>query len=209
MTVSAFDWQRRTFLDIEGSFRVIQGCSLLALDELADMVELLNREIAQSPPGESFDALYRRSLMVRETCHHCLRLCGIDPAWLNLDMMVHLLHHYEVDGQIHQGALIEMNFPDKGQTTVDAGVTLKEYVATAIASLWGQSGDLAKALSVAESVPADKLEAIMKARQHQLDPKAKAKADSKARLEELAKKEVLSDENLFNFDFSNLKPPTP
>lgn len=203
MTISAFDWQRRTFLDIGGNFRVIQGCSLMALDELADMVELLNREISTSPPGESFEALYSRSLMVRETCHHCLRLCGIDPAWLNLDMVVHLLHHYEQNGQIHQGALIEMNFPDKG-VAVDTGVTLKEYVATAIASLWGQSGDLAKALSVAESVPADKLDAIMKARQQQIDPK-EAK---KAKLAHLTKKyeKELAPENLFNFDGFQFSP---
>lgn len=204
MTISAFDWQRRVFLDVGSNLRVIQGCSLLALDELADLVELLNREIASSPQGETFEGLYRRSLFVRELCHRALRLCGIDPAWLNLDMMVYLLHHYEQDGQIHQGALIEMNFPDK-PVTVNAGVSLKEYVASAIASLWGQSGDLAKALSVAESVPADKLEAILQARAQQIDPKAK----NKARLETVAKQyeKQLTDENLFNF--GNFKPPIP
>jgi hypothetical protein len=205
MTVGVFDWQRRVFLDVGGNLRVIQGCSLTALDELADLLELLRGEIASSPPDEPFGSVYRRSLLVRELCHKCLSLCGIDPKWLNLDMMVHLLHHYEVDGQIHQGALIEMNFPES-KVTVDTGVSLKEYVASAVSALWSQSGSLKEAVDIAQTIPADKLDAILQARAQATDPKLKAKAKT-AKLVEKYKKE-LAPENLFNFgDFGDFNTP--
>ncbi|MFB2832983.1 hypothetical protein [Floridanema evergladense] len=197
--MAKFDWQRYVFEDCFGQLREIRGCPLTKLDQLKDYLALLQDAILNYPEPEAhFKEIYNFSGYIKNITNSILNLCGVSPDWVTPDQMVGLVHHrIDSNGDFLPGLLVEMNFPSRSSGGGKA-VEFKEWVANNIVLLVGLGlcKDLGEALDLADRVPSDQLEALILARLHQLDPKAKQKEE----LEELnSQPNNPDDETVLNF----------
>lgn len=196
--MSRFEWGLKAFEDVQGQLRIIRGCPLTQLDELWDCLNLLQDAIASSDPTLDFNSLYLDSGYIRQLVNHCLKLCGIQPDWCSLEMMVQLVHHTtDTEGNFTPGLLIQLNFPNRGKPKGDA-VGFKEWVADNFALLVGLGlcKDLGEAIDLASKLPADQMEAIITARLYQLNPELKTKETLKSEAEKLTPEQI---ESLLDF----------
>lgn len=199
MTSNYFKWNRLHFQDISGNLREIRGCPLTSLARLDDLLNLFRKLIEESQEqnqGEPVDfrALYIENYLFRQVCGECLKLCGIDPDWCDITMLIKLLHHYE-DGPednrvLHPGLLVELNFPPpKRPTRVITSIDQSVSSTLALMVSIGLASNLEQALYIASEVSGVQLQQIIEARLEQLNPKAieedKAMEELGAKIQEM------------------------
>ncbi len=162
------------FQDVQGKFRLIRGCSLPRRQELGVRLNQLFEILESVPESETIQTLYDKHQRFRYICDRCLSLCGVNPAWIDTNMLSQLL--FAEEGK--EGLLIQLNFPHQNQKEKGEVATYAQTVA----ALWTQLGDLKSALEVIESYPAQELLEVMEARAElykSADPKAKEEAIKK------------------------------
>lgn len=196
MTSNYFKWNRLHFQDISGNLREIRGCPLTQLARLDDLLKLFHKLIEESQEesqGEAVDfrALWLNNLMFRQVCSECLKLCGIEPDWCDVSMLIQLLHHYEdedAEGNqvLHPGLLVELNFPPpKRPTRVITSIDQSVSQTISLMVTLGLANNLEQALYIASEVSGTQLQQIIEARLEQLNPKA---AEEDKTMEELGAK---------------------
>lgn len=194
--MAKFDWQRYVFEDVHGQLREIRSCPITQLDRLKDYLDLLMQVLSELG-NLDFKIAYCTNNQVKLLSGEVLRICGISPDWVSLEMAEKLIHHQLGDeDNFKPGILIEINFPQKEPT----GGTLtdfKQWAAYEIASLLNIEGikGIKEALEIADSIPFDLVDSVLLARYYQLNPKAKQAEE----LEELNSKPSEDDEKILNF----------
>lgn len=97
------------FEDVNGNQREIIGCPLPKLPELQQAHRELLSAIAEVGEEQNLADLYSQ-IRIRALCDRCLSLCGVNPAWLDGNMTIQLLHHYQAEDGLHRGLLAELHY---------------------------------------------------------------------------------------------------
>lgn len=200
-----FDWELRAFEDVSGHLRFVRACPITRLDELKDCLDLLHEAIASHPETFDFPSLYSESKIIQQLVAYILQLCNVSTDWIDVPMMVELIHHrVDKDGNFLPGLLVEINFPQsQKESETGVAVTFKEWVANTIVELVtsGLVRDLQQAIQLAGTIPYDQLCSYLLARRYHLNPKLKKQ-------EEIEKLNSLptnrEDEVVLNFASNNV-----
>ena len=155
-----------SFVDAQGTYRLIYGCPLKQRRELAHALTTLNERLKASKI-QTISDMYDHDPEFQAIADHALTLCRIDPNWLTIEMMIEfLLPHRGKDGTPTRALLEQINFPKVISPDEPTGTH-----ADAVAALWSHTQDLEQALRLAgydQSSPAwDELSEILKARMAQ------------------------------------------
>lgn len=146
---------------VDGNIYAFSGCSLAGKFEFDRRLIELQEHLSGLEVDDPMARLYQRDKRFRWLVDRTLKLNGVEPHWVNWQMVEQLLFYREVDGQWQQGWLIEINQLEgsgEGEPT-----TLPELVALAATA----TGSLTEALTLVESVPASTLLDVLTAQAEQ------------------------------------------
>ncbi len=178
MDIQYFEFDTFEFEDITGTIRTFGGCSLTNREELRERINVLKKILEEADKDSTLQEIYDDNKYFRFNCHRCLELCGISLNWVDFNMMSQLLFPHQIGEHLRQGILINLNFPPSKDKKGGKGATYEEI----LAALWNHTGDLQKALEIANSLPAEQLLNVVQARADQLkqsDPQNREKAQQK------------------------------
>lgn len=133
------------FEDVSGYIRTSRGCSLRGYKEFCDRVEQLTKRIEATSDNLKIHELYYQDHYFAHLCDRCLILNGIEPEWVNTQILTSLLFVY--DGK--PGLLIRVNQSNNEGKPGEKGATSEDV----IAALWKLTEDLEQAFEVAEKYP--------------------------------------------------------
>lgn len=130
-----------SFYDRDDEYRVIRGCRLKQRQDLALCLQQL-QEIALKSKAKTQATLYDKNIRFQKLANQVLGLCGVDPDWLDVNMVFRFILPYQDEQGNHFGLLHQINFP---QTAISGKTsTVEEY----IASTWLHAGSLHQALDL-------------------------------------------------------------
>jgi len=168
-------------VDVTGRVRRIRSLPLCDREWFASTQFALRSRVE----GQDFRVLYDSDPLFKTLVDECLLLHGISPGWVDIYMTSRLLFGMGDEPAI----LLQLNFPpDTEPPDKDARPIPETIDPTAyhIASLWGATENLEQSFKIAREQPWQEVQAVLKARSHQLkevDADAKAKAKEEERLE--------------------------
>jgi hypothetical protein len=167
------------FEDVSGEYRLIRGCSLANREEFRERLSQIQKYLKDIKEEElSLQELYDKDKYFRYLCHRCLELCGVSVHWIDINMMIQMLFPYEIEGKVFEGILVDFNFPKSDKNHGAKSATYEEV----LAAISTHTQDIAKALELAENVPAEQLLGTVEARAKQIqqaDPKTREKAQQR------------------------------
>lgn len=109
MSTKFLQWNHINIQDKNGILRSLRGCPIFNLGELETIVKQLWEALAEYPDVAIIDIVHN-SEEIRNLHTRALHLCGIESEWLDVDMVVQLLHQYSTEAGVqHYGLLIEQN----------------------------------------------------------------------------------------------------
>lgn len=157
------------FVDVRGRYRHIAGCPLKQRQELAGLLIAIAEQLDQSKMT-TIAELYDGDFTFKALADRAIEVCGIDPAWLSIDMLAQFLFPYKDGEEIKRPLLEELNFPQ----VPDTGERGAEYEEV-IAGLWTHTDSLPEAMQAAgyepgEALPFDQLSKVLKHRNAMADP---------------------------------------
>jgi hypothetical protein len=150
--------RRKAFLDDRGVLRRVTQLPPLPLLEFLDWLEVAEGQLRQV--GKPLETLYTGDSMFRQLCDRCLELHGLEPDSCSPALVVRLVFEQ----------LPQLNQPERGDAeTREHGekVAVREWVYGLIAALMELEG-VRGAIAACETVPADLLDGILKARMKQV-----------------------------------------
>lgn len=162
------------FKDRFGTLRTIYGCSILGKKEFDDRLLTLKQHLDAADGKTTIGDLYLKDEYFRYNCDRCLALNGIEPDWVNEQILISLLFLHNQK----PGLLVLLNMPERGAIAQpgEKGATPEDLVA----ALWAHTEDLQKAIDIAKSrdYPAKQVAAVMHSRS-KLAEEALKEADPK------------------------------
>lgn len=175
--IKVVQFDRLWIFDVQGKRREIDRLPLPKRRRFLELLELLGEIVSAVPPETDIRALYDGDRVFATAANDAIALFGIQPDWVNAEMLVSLLFTHEGG----QGLLQQMEFPpvQKTGTPLEDG---QDPYAHAIASVWSfmPNHSLDQVKAVVDSMPWAQLEQILEARNEQAianDPKAKSDRD--------------------------------
>jgi len=147
------------FIDTSGKLRSLRGCSVTNLDEFVDTVAIICDKLNQSSQ-ETFTDVYVNDLIFRQLCDLALKLCHIDPTWVNLSMLAELLLPHRVGDEIKSGLLEQLSLPaaDSSERS-ESIVSVAEYTASVLTGLVksGLTENLQQSIDIADKLTATEI----------------------------------------------------
>lgn len=147
---------------VSGDIHTFAGCSAAGQFEFDRRLSELKSYLADLESDQSAALVYRRDRRFRWLVDSCLKLNGIEPHWVNWQMIEQLLFFREVEGVCHPGWLITISQTESQSD--GARVSLPELVAL----VGVVTGDLTEAIAITESLPTQALLDILTAYADQL-----------------------------------------
>jgi len=159
------------FADRHQVTRTLYGCSTIGVFEFHDRMSEIQTILDSGLETETWQDIYHRDERLQHLVKRCLKLNGIKPKWVTLDMVETLLFRRQTSQGWTVGYLVELNRP-KHSGSKDEPATLDQVIA-AIAT---HTTTLAEAFELADTVPANQLQSVMQAKNDLLkdqDPEQK------------------------------------
>ncbi len=155
-------YQSYEIVGVDGDIHTFSGCSAAGQFDFDRRLAELKTYLAELETDELAPVVYRRDRRFRWLVDRCLTLNGVDPHWVNWEMIEQLLFFREVEGVPEPGWLITINQIESGGD--GEGVTLPELVAL----VGVVTGNLSEAITLTESLPTRALLDILSAYAEQL-----------------------------------------
>jgi hypothetical protein len=146
--------RHKVFLDDRGVLRRVTQLPPLLLLEFLDWLEVAEGQLRQT--GKPLETLYTGDPLFRQLCDRCLELHGLEPDSCSPTLVIQLVFE----------DLPHLNQPSETSGKGEA-VSVSEWVCGSIAALIEVEG-VRGSIAVAETVPADLLDGIFKARSKQV-----------------------------------------
>lgn len=153
------------FTDCDGKTRRVYCVSLKNRAAFSDAYQIMWNRLKSLPPELSLEEAYDTDDEFAELCEYTLSLGGVDPKWVDLNIMHWLLFpqpHPETPGQVRRGELLELNFPETPVANQHPGK--QATYADVAAILWKMTDSLEEAYRLVSDMPADELIAMMESR---------------------------------------------
>lgn len=177
MPIGKLDFEAIDSLDFKDRFgtpRTVYGCSILGKKEFDDRLLILKQHLDAADGKTTIDDLYLKDEYFRYNCDRCLTLNGIEPDWVNEQILTRLLFLYNNQ----PGLLVLLNMPERGAIAQpgEKGATPEDLVA----ALWAHTENLREAIDIAKSrdYPAKQVAEVMHSRS-KLAEEALREADPK------------------------------
>lgn len=159
------EFEKLEFQAVDGVIREFYGCSLIGVLEFEERLKELEQVLSDRGDEVSVEELWRRDRRVRHLITKLLQLNGIDPSWVNWQMVSELLFGRIVDGRPVEGYLITLNRPHKPQRPATGeGIGGKAGLIALIASY---CGSIQQAYTLASTIPARELFQVLEAKNEQ------------------------------------------
>lgn len=177
------------FEGADGKWHTIYQCSLTNREELRQRFTELDRLIVAAETESLFD-LYDDHSRFRFLCDRCLKLCGVDPAWVSISQLHALLFAHKDGDHVAQAKLREANFPVKDEpvATTEKGQSYAELLAI----LKNFTGSYESAVRMARTDPSELIEQVLiesnKIAEEQAD-ELKARREGKRKFKKLSSQE--------------------
>jgi hypothetical protein len=164
------------FCDRHGIVRAIRGTTIFGRLEFADRLEAIQSILDNSAPTLSWVEVYEQNGRLRHEIARALLCWGIDVEWLVPSQIEQLL--FFRGEQV--GWLIELSTP---KNPAPAGETA-QTIAETIAVISTHCQTLSEALELANNMPAELLQDILKAKAEALEPETKQQKQRKQHLKQ-------------------------
>jgi hypothetical protein len=175
------------FSDRHGRTRTLFGCSTNGIFEFNERLAEIQSILDAALETETWQEIYLKNPRFTYLVKRCLKLNGVKPKWVTLDQVEVLLFRRETPQGWGVGWLIELNRPKSSEgKQADEPATLEEVIA-AIAT---HTATLTEAFELADTIPANQLQAVLKAKNEltkEQVPEAKAKKQQGRSRDQLAK----------------------
>lgn len=187
-----YQGDRHWFTGVDDRLYCIKPLSATSLIDLVDYLNLLGEAI---DADLSFGLAYATIPEARECCNSILRLCGLQPSVVPIDLLAALLFKQE-GSPYPKGILHHVNKLDQESTGKGESTSLEEYRVNLCVGLVnvGLSPDIAAAEKVVDTMPLPFVESAIASRAEALkDPKERKKEDMFAKAKEAALNSDLGD----------------
>ncbi len=162
------------FEDRHGIVRAIRGTTIFGRVQFADQMEAIQSILDSSAPTLRWVEVYQQNGRLRHAITQALLCWGIDIEWLVPTQIEQLL--FFRGEQV--GWLIELSAPKNPAPAGETGHTLAE----AIAAISTHCQSLSEALELANNMPADLLQDVLKAKAEAMEPETKQQKQRKQHL---------------------------
>ena len=171
--ISKISLRKITIQMADGAYLTLTPVNILdrthlfkVLDEIQDILSSLTEE---ERINLTFEDLFDEDEYFRHLCCEAVRLGGLNPERLTLDVIYCLLMpYYDEENDIFhkQGALVELNFSQRiSQLAGNEGEQqTKETMAELLGGLWASTSSVTEAMSLITDIPADELIEVLQYR---------------------------------------------
>jgi hypothetical protein len=173
----AIEFDTVDFPGADGKIHTIRQASLTHREELRDRLSALYKLLQESEEGDlTIIEFYESNEYFHFLCNRCLELAGVALDWVNPNMLPYLLLSHDEGEKFVPGYLVSLNFPPSNQD--GKGSSYEEVIAV----LWAATGELEKAIKLAQEQPTSELLAVLEAR-NELQKKSTPEGAKKAMIE--------------------------
>ena len=159
------------FADRNNIVRAIRGTTIFGRLEFADRLEQIQTILDSSAPSLTWVEVYEQNGRLRHAIERALACWGIDVDWLVPSQIEQLLFYRGEE----VGWLIELSTPKHPAPAGEEGHTLAE----AIAAISTHCQSLSEALELANNMPAELLQDVLRAKAEALEPETKQQKQRK------------------------------
>jgi hypothetical protein len=153
------------FADRNNIVRAIRGTTIFGRLEFAERMEQIQKLLDEAAPSLTWESLYLSQTQFRHAVDRALACWGIDVDWLVPSQIEQLLFFRGEE----VGWLIQLSAPKYPAPAGEEGHTLAE----AIAAISSHCQSLSEALELANNMPAELLQDVLKAKADVLEPETK------------------------------------
>lgn len=160
---------RQSFIDVNGIPRIIKSVSADKTIDLRILYTLFWKEIGKIDPTFriNFFEACEKNYIISNIATEIVKLCGINPDWIDFALLGALVHSYEDENGNHRGFLAESHFsfnndPAPKNEPSEKDISFEKYyikLLTTLATL--QQNDYLKAKEIMETQPLSEVEAYL------------------------------------------------
>lgn len=180
------DFSTFGFTGTDGNFHIIQAVPITRLENLCHLLNQFKIEIANCDPDKyrSFTSCYLFNPQIKSLTNSILKLGGIQPEWLSIEMVLDFIHHtVDDEGNISSPLLAQINNLEpapkhaaEDNFTVTKNSSLSQDILLGLIN-YKLVNNLLEAYQVLDSTPHDQLYDLIK-RQAEIKYPKKGKAHS-------------------------------
>lgn len=177
-------FRRLEFECVDGIIRTFYGCSVVGSIEFDERLTELQHALKEKPEDASAEELYKSDKWMQHLINQLLKLNGIEPRWVNWEMVSQLLFGRMADGKVIEGYLVTLNRPDQTPKAGGDGIKISDKAAL-IAAISTHCSSIEEAYRIASTVPAHELFKVLEQKNHLTKPpEQRAKEEEAKRFEE-------------------------